>query len=156
MRRFLAAAILLVLTLPASAQSDKVVLEFHSMAGVSGPYRGATNPSRGIPGGGAAWILDEGRGQLRQDGRLEIRVRGLVLESTRANPIPAFRGVVSCQIIDGVGQPAVVNISTGNFPATPTGDADIEADLQLPERCFAPIIFVTSGNTGAWFAVTGY
>ena len=69
--------------------------------------------------------------------------------------MPAFRGVVSCRIIDGMGAPSIINLSTGDFPATPAGDADIEASLALPDRCFAPIIFVTN-SVGRWFAVTGY
>ena len=34
------------------------------------------------------------------------------------------------------------------------GDAEIEAKLDLPNPCIAPIIFVTS-PTGSWFSVTG-
>jgi hypothetical protein len=63
--------------------------------------------------------------------------------------------VVSCQIIDGAGNPGILNLSTGDFPATPSGDSDIEAQLELPDKCFAPIIFVTN-PAGRWFAVTGY
>jgi len=61
---------------------------------------------------------------------------------------------VSCQSIDGTGNPSVVNISTDNFPATSTGDSDIEATVEVPSPCFAPIVFVTS-PTGRWFAITG-
>jgi hypothetical protein len=46
-------------------------------------------------------------------------------------------------------------VSTEDFPATPAGDADIEAQIQLPAGCFAPIIFVIN-PMGRWFAVTGY
>jgi hypothetical protein len=85
-------------------------------------------------------------------------LQGTVIESRREcnhDPVPAFRGVVSCRIIDGMGAPSIINLSTGDFPATPAGDADIEASLALPDRCFAPIIFVTN-SVGRWFAVTGY
>jgi hypothetical protein len=155
MKSIIAAAILLGVCASASAQADKVVLEFGTMAGVSGPYVGNANPIRGIGGGGIPWILEEARGELRRDGRLEIRVRGLVLATTLANPAPAFRGVVSCQIIDGAGAPSHVNVSTDDFPASSAGDSDIEANLALPGNCFAPIIFVTN-SAGRWFAVTGY
>jgi hypothetical protein len=150
-----AATALLLVCGAASAQSDKAVLEFRSMAPVSGPFVGATNPIRGIGGGGIPWRIDEGRGELSRDGRLEIRVRGLVLATTLANPVAAFRGVVSCQIIAADGTASLLNVSTADFPANPTGDADIEATLELPQQCFAPIIFVTNPQ-GRWFAVTGY
>ena len=155
-RSLLGAALALLLACgSASAQSDKVVIDFRSMAPVSGPFVGATNPIRGLGGGGIPWRIDEGRGELRRDGRLDIRVRGLVLATTLANPVAAFRGVVSCQVIAADGTPGFLNVSTADFPATPQGDADIEAMLELPGQCFAPIVFVTN-SAGRWFAVTGY
>lgn len=150
-----AAAALVLVCGSASAQSEKVVIQFRSMAPVSGPFVGATNPIRGLGGGGIPWRIDEGRGELRRDGRLDIRVRGLVLATTLANPVAAFRGVVSCQIIAADGTPGFLNVTTADFPATPSGDADIEAMLELPTQCFAPIVFVTN-SAGRWFAVTGY
>lgn len=155
MKGVIAAAILLVLSASASAQSNELVMEFRTMAGVSGPFVGTVNPIRGIAGGGFPWVLSDARGELRRHGKLEIRVRGLVLATTGVNPSPAFRGVVSCRIIDGTGAPSVVNVATDNFPATPTGDSDIEAMIELPAGCFAPIIFVTN-PAGRWFSVTGY
>jgi hypothetical protein len=154
-RRLLVVAVLLGLTgLPVLA-GDNEVLEFSRMVGVTGPYLGATNPIRGVGGGGAAWKVASARGELSASGKLEIRVRGLVLVSTGANPVPNFRGLVSCQSIDGLGQPSIVNTSTLDFPATATGDADIEAKLSLPSPCIAPIVFVTN-TAGRWFAVTGF
>ena len=87
-------------------------------------------------------------------------MRGLVLASGGAagtNPVANFRGLVSCLTDDAT---PVVNSSTVDFPATTGpasaggGNADIEADLDLPSPCIAPIVFVTSGG-GSWFAATG-
>lgn len=155
MKGVIAAALLLVFAASANAQSNDVVMEFRTMAGVSGPYVGTTNPIRAVPGGGRPWKLEEARGELRRDGRLEIHVKGLVLTETGANPVAAFRGLVSCLTIDNNNLPAMVNVSTDNFPASTAGDSDIEAMVALPAGCFAPIIFVTS-PAGSWFAVTGY
>lgn len=144
-----------LLTAPAFAGSpDDKVLDFDTMAGVVAPYTGATNPIRGVPGGGRPWVLDRAQGTLRADGRLEIRVRGLVLTETRINPVASFRAIVSCMIKDEQGAPSSVNVGTEAFPATPTGDAHIVETVVLPSPCLAPIIFVTS-PTGAWFAITG-
>jgi hypothetical protein len=131
------------------------VLEFKTMVGVSGPFTGATNPIRGIGGGGVPWVISVGKGELKANGKLEIKVRGLIIPTTGTNPAPSFRGVVSCMIIDGTGAPGNLNVSTGDFPATPAGDANIEEVLDLPTSCFAPIIFVTN-SAGRWFAVTGF
>jgi len=136
-------------------RDDNTALEFKTMVGNSGPFIGARNPIRGINAGGAPWKIAEGQGELRQDGELEVRVRGLVLAVTGTNPVDQFRAIVSCLTIDGNGNVAISNVSTGPFPATPTGDAEIEERLELPQTCFAPLVFVTSPS-GAWFAVTGF
>ena len=141
--------------------SGQKVLEFHTMVGVSGPFVGSANPIRGVNGGGLPWQVAEGKGELASNGKLEVQVRGLVLLNgppvppalRGTNPISSFRAIVSClTIVDG--SPATTNVATGPFPATATGDSEIEATVALPSPCFAPIIFVGPSPT-TWFAVTG-
>ena len=146
------------------------IMEFDSMAGVPRPYTGATNAIRNIPGGGLPWVINAATGELKQSGDLEVKVTGLVIDPNdpaaiaagRAgtNPSANFMAIVSCQTVSA-GAATVVNVSTGLFPATiglataGGGNAKIEAHLDLPSPCIAPIIFVTS-PTGAWFAATGF
>ncbi len=137
--------------------AGRAIVEFKSLASVTGPFVGSSNPVRGVPGGGIPWMIADGRGSLKSDGKLEIHVKGLVLAAgslAGTNPIPFFRGLVSCMVINGTGNPDVVNVSTETFPADSSGDSDIDAKVELPTSCFAPIIFVTSPG-GAWFAITG-
>ena len=147
------------------------ILEFQTMAGVSRPYTGATNAIRGVAGGGLPWVLTSAKGELDITGKLEIEVTGLVFDPADAaviaaglanrNTVPSFRATVSCLSRDTAGAPTTVNVSTGSFPATQGtadaggGNAKIEAWLQLPSPCIAPIAFVTSPG-GAWFASTGH
>jgi len=158
MRHLVTVLALLVLVTVGAAQTDELtVLEFASMAPVTGPFVGTANPIRGVSGGGSPWRISTGQGELRSNGEVEVHVRGLVLAAgplAGTNPVSSFRAIVSCQSIDGTGNPSVVNISTDNFAATSTGDSDIEATVEVPSPCFAPIVFVTS-PTGRWFAVTG-
>jgi hypothetical protein len=149
----------------------KNILEWQVMAGVPRPYTGAANAIRGVAGGGLPWIVGSAKGELRVDGHLEIKITGLVFDPSDAgvlaqglanqNTIPNFRAVVSCLSKDQGGAATTVNISTGLFPATlglassGGGNAQIEANLQLPQPCIAPIVFVTSPG-GAWFASTGF
>jgi hypothetical protein len=134
----------------------KDVLEFDVMTPVVAPFTGTTHPIRGVAGGGVPWQIDRGRGDLSSDGRLKIRVEGLVLVSTGQNPIPMFRGVVNCLTTESpdVG----VSLATAPVPASSDGDATINATVELPDPCVAPIVFVTSGTgspPGNWFAATG-
>ena len=140
------------------------VLKFDTMAPVTGPYVGTANPLRGIPGGGLPWMLRSATGSLKQNGRVLVVVRGLVLANQPSvppalrgiNPIPDFRAIVSCQSIGAGDTATVVNVSSGNFPASKAGNARIDARVSLPRPCIAPIVFVTApAGTDAWFAATG-
>jgi hypothetical protein len=140
----------------ASGPSDKVV-KFERMAPVVPPWTGATGVAiRGLQGGGVPWSIESGVGQLRANGRLHIEVDGLIIPARGDNPISAFRGVVNCLTPDSPTDG--VDLVTDPFPATTAGDATIDATVDLPETCVAPIVFVTNGTgsaPGAWFATTG-
>jgi len=140
--------------------SRENVLEFDVMAGVVEPFTGSAHPIRGVSGGGLPWEIDSAAGELRSHGRLEISVEGLVL-ARRApvpanlqgtNPVPQFRASVSCLTPESP-DPGVL-LTSDPVPASADGDARIETELELPEPCIAPIVFVTS-PAGAWFAATG-
>ena len=142
----------------------QTVLEFQTMVGVNGVFLGGVNPLRGVSGGGLPWVLDDAKGELKDNGKLEIEVRGLVVPGdsscgTDCNPAPFFQAVVSCLTVDATGQMVIDNVKTENGAEVMIGDpkagnAKIEALLDLPEPCMAPIVLVTS-PTGAWFGVTG-
>ena len=63
-----------------------------------------------------------------------------------------FRALVSCLVSEKKNGKKIstVNVTTAPFPATPTGDSDIDAQLQLPGDCVAPIIFIMSGEEDHW------
>jgi len=144
-----------------SAKEQKI-MEFNTMVGVPQALTGINSqaPLRGINGGGIPWMINSGSGKLTANGHLEIEVKGLVLAAganAGSNPVTSFRALVSCVKSDG----SFENILTGAFPATTGpastggGNAEIDANLSLPQPCIAPIIFVTSPG-GSWFAATGF
>ncbi len=143
---------------------SSLIMQFDTLTPVAGPYANKSNAVRGIAGGGLPWALEVGSGSLSCDGHLLVRIRGLVLAShplvplslRGTNPFPAFRVVVSCLSVGQDGTAAIANVSTGDFEASASGDADISARVSLPQPCIAPIVLVT-GPAGAerWFAVTG-
>src|SRR5579859_1625300 len=122
-----------VLASSSSANADPgTILKFDVMTPVTGPYVGTANPIRMVPGGGLPWMITAGTGFLTRDGRVQIHVRGLVLADNPAvpaslrgtNPVPDFEAIVSCQSISG-SVATVANVSTGQFPASTRGNADI-------------------------------
>ncbi len=131
------------------------------MVGIPAGLTGAQSqgPLRGITGGGLPWTIGSGMERLSTSGHLKVEVRGLVLAAganAGSNPFASFRALVSCVAADG----SFVNLLTDPAPATTGpataggGNAEIEADVNLPQPCIAPIVFVTSTG-GAWFASTG-
>lgn len=151
----------LISAAPASASKGHQVLEFGTMAPVTGPFLGSANPIRGVNGGLLPWQIDSARGELSSTGHLEVAVTGLVLldaapvpqQLQGTNPFSTFRAIVSCQTISG-GEAGVANVVTDPFPASSTGDSRIETDVSLPEPCYAPIVLVGPSGT-TWFSVTG-
>lgn len=106
----------------------------------------------GVAGGGAPWVIDEGRATLTADGRLHVEVQGLVLASSGTNPIHTGRAIVACN--------GAAVASTDAVPFSATGDAEVDATVSLPSPCFAPAVFFAgifaSPPTDRWFAVTGF
>ena len=153
-----------VLTASSSASADPgLILKFDVMTPVTGPYVGTSNPIRMVPGGGLPWIITAGTGSLTRDGHVLIHVRGLVLADRApvpanlqgTNPIADFEAIVSCQTIGAGGTATITNVSTGQFPASAAGNADINARVKLPQPCIAPIVFVFGAPNAGWFAATG-
>lgn len=140
----------------AGSHKDRTVLRADVLVGVQAPFTGATNPIRGINGGGVPWVIGESEVRLRASGRLEAEVNGLVLAATGTNPVAAFKVTVSCLSKDANGAPTTVNVSTDPVPTDSTGNAEFDTMVSLPSPCIAPIIFIANGNAaGAWFAATG-
>ena len=149
----------------AEGSSGKTIFEFETMVGVSGSFLGAGGNLRGFGGGGAPWIISEGEARLKDDGRLRVKVEGLVLDPAVVppplggmNPAPFFFATLSCLTTPTT----VVNITTATVPATTTGDAEIDEVVSLPATCFAPLLFVrgsfspTGASVGPWFAMAGF
>ncbi len=143
--------------------------DFDELVGVPRPFTGSANPIRGVNGAGLPWVVERAEARLDEDGTLEIKVEGLVIdpndpaaiERGRAgiNPSSTFGGLLSCLTRDASGNAVTVNVATGRFPATTglgAGDSEIEETLTgIPDPCIAPIVFVTSGG-GSWFAASGF
>ncbi len=137
-------------TISAGAHEGGTLLEFDSMTPVTNGAVGTVN-SRGLTGGGLPWAITSGTGEVDRRGEVEVSVTGLVIPVAPffgTNPVPFFKAILSCITPHGV-----VNVSTGNFPASMAGDSTIHGFVRVPHPCKFPILFVTS-PTGAWFAMS--
>ncbi len=138
-----------------AAHDGGTLVGFESMTSVTGAAVGAVN-DRGIKGGGLPWVISSGRGEVDREGHVSVTVKGLIIvvpPVNGKNPIANFSATVSCVTPHGI-----VNVTTGLFPASSTGDSTINAKVALPHRCKEPEVFVgtTNATTGAfaWFAMS--
>jgi hypothetical protein len=106
----------------------------------------------GVTPGGLPWVTDEGKVRVRSDGRIDVRIEGLVIPTppqNGTNPVPALTATLFCN-----GAAAAV---TESFPlSVPDGDARFRGELMLPEVCVAPVVlFNPNGNAAAYIAASG-
>jgi hypothetical protein len=121
---------------------------FGSMPG--GPVLFEVNP------GGAPWVISDSRAEVRRDGRVEVRVEGLVIPTAPqngTNPLSHIAATVVCN-----GKPAG---TTAAVPFSTDGDARIDARIApLPRPCLAPAVLLNPAPNGAvgagtYIAATG-
>jgi hypothetical protein len=117
----------------------------------SGPVLFKVNP------GGLPWVVSRSRVEVRRDGRVEVRVRGLVIPTppqNGTNPISNLAATVFCNG-SAVG-------TTHAVPFSPAGDARIDEKLAtaLPSPCLVPAVLLNPAPggtiaTGTYIAATG-
>jgi hypothetical protein len=111
----------------------------------------------GVKPGAAPWVIRRGVAEVRRDGRVEVRVDGLVIPTppqNGTNPLPGIAATVFC------GGTAVGTTKT--VPFSPAGDARIDDRLgsPLPSPCLAPAVLLNpqiggAVNPGVYIAATG-
>ena len=121
------------------------------MTGVAATGVNVVN-DRGIAAGGAPWVITSGTGTVDRQGDVSVKVTGLIIpvRNPPGNPIGAFSATVSCLTPGGV-----MNVTTGPFAASTTGDSTISATVALPHPCKSPEVFVgftKMDGTFVWFA----
>ena len=119
---------------------DQTITRGDVMVGVSPPYTGATNPIRGINGGGAPWEIGDAEFRLRASGRVDVEFEG---SRHRAIRWTAQWGHQSGCEHEDHGQlpvdrcrpelPNTVNVSSETFPVDRAGDAEGQSARRPPE-----------------------
>jgi hypothetical protein len=110
---------------------------------------------------GKIWKLKSGKAELKADGRLEVEVKGLVLNDTSTgefNGTPDGVDAVAAAIICSSPTGAAVAAQTEPVPLSKSGDAKIKVKVSLSGGCIAPVIVLREryeGKIGGWLASTG-
>jgi hypothetical protein len=115
-----------------------------------------TDPAiHGVTPGAAPWVLRRGDVSLRRDGRLDLRVRGLVIPTAPANGTPGPVSTVTAAVFCG-NDPTAAAVSPA-APISRAGDARIRAKLTLPAKCLGAVVLVQPNASPAlYIAANGF
>ena len=110
-------------------------------------------PIFGATPGGAPWVIDRGSARVRTDGRLEVRVEGLIIpRGDNTNPVPRLSATLVCN-----GKLANnASMTTRTVPFSRSGDARIKDHVKVPKRCIAPVVMLNpNGTRQVFIGITG-
>ena len=130
-------------------------------SGVIGSNPGLT--IGGVPSGGAAWVVREGKASLTPSGELELEVKGLLISGGPLNGTTGPVTQIAASLVCG-GSGGMVVATTAAVNLSPEGDAELEAKITPPATCFGTIILVRVAGIngtllpapGPFIAVTGF
>ena len=118
-----------------------------------------TDPTfHGVAPGGAPWVLKSGTVELSKRGRLELRVRGLVIPTAPGNGTPGPVKTVSASLFCGADADTAPADTTHQVPIDSRGNARIrDRSFDVPDTCLAPVILVhPNGDATHYIALEGW
>lgn len=109
----------------------------------------------GVSPGGLPWVLEQGDVRLKRDGKLDLRVKGLVIPSM-GTPGPVT--TISASLYCGADSNHMAADTTQEVPISRTGDARIhDRSFSVPNTCLAPVILVhPNGGATIYIALDGW
>jgi hypothetical protein len=111
----------------------------------------------GVPPAGAAWVVNRGsKAHIHDHGRLDVRVRGLLLTGT-GTAADGTTGPVK-QVVASLACANGDTATTSAVPLSARGNARIRDHIKVPADCLAPVVLVRISGiapTDPWIAATG-
>jgi hypothetical protein len=111
----------------------------------------------GVPPAGAAWVVDrDSLARIHDHGRLDVRVRGLLLTGT-GTAADGTTGPVK-QVVASLACANGDTATTSAVPLSARGNARIRDHIKVPTDCLAPVVLVRISGIAAadpWIAATG-
>jgi hypothetical protein len=152
MKSLLASLLVFVLVAIAQSALAQNLVRFSGGVGVI-PTGSANTTVRGVAAAGQIWTIEDLRADVRQDGRIRVDGRGLLLASGNAVGSNANASVIATLFCANDG-----NIQHSSNPAgvplEVNGDFRIDDTLSPapPNPCSSPVLLIRSAGSGSWFA----
>jgi hypothetical protein len=98
-----------------------------------------------IKPGGAPWVNGPSKVRVREDGRITVKIRGLVIPALGTSPI---HSVVATLVCDNM-----VKDSTMPFPLSDAGNGSTSDVISVPRHCDDPTVLIQpAANLKAYIA----
>ena len=112
----------------------------------------------GVDAGAAPWELRRGELRLKRGGKLNLRVKGLVIPTAPANGTPGPVNTISASLYCGADSNTTAAETSQEVPISRKGNARIrDRSFTVPSTCLAPVILVhPNGDTSHYIAVDGW
>ena len=130
-----------------SSRGGHSVVRVHLLGSQPAP---ASPVIAGIDPGGAPWVNDRSTARVREDGRIKVKIRGLVIPppiGTGVNPIASVVATLVCN--DTVGE------STDPFSLSPSGDGRTRDTIAVPEDCADPTVLIQPAGNKTLYIASG-
>lgn len=111
------------------------------------------NIVRGVQPPGQIWVIADLKADVKTDGRVEVKGRGLLLGGGNNIGLNANASVFATLICEAAAPFTLRNTTLTGVPLEPNGDFRIDDSLdQTPFDCASPVLLIRNANGGAWFA----
>ena len=91
----------------------------------------------GILPGGRPWVNGPSTVRVREDGRITVKIRGLVIPPPQGNGTTPVRSVVATLVCDGT-----LGHSTGAFALSEAGDGSTSTTIAGTKYCDDPVVLI--------------
>ena len=115
-----------------------------------------TDPTfHGVAPGGAPWQLKRGKVRVKKGGKLNLRVKGLVIPALGT---PGGVTTITASLYCGADSDTTAAETSQAVPISSAGNARIhDTSFTVPSTCLAPVILVhPNGNAMFYIAVDGW
>jgi hypothetical protein len=112
----------------------------------------------GVSPGTTPWVVQRGEVRLKGDGKLNLRVKGLVIPNPPGDGTPGPVNTISASLYCGADTETTAADTTQQVTISRRGDARIhDTSFNVPASCLAPVILVhPNGDLTHYIAVDGW
>ncbi len=124
------------------------------VAGLTSTGVPVLNVVRGVSPGAFPWRISRLRAEVRQDGRIKIEGRGLLLTGGNGIGTTAGQRVFATLFCGAPAAAAASSSSAAGVALQANGDFHIDDALTPapPSACESPVLLIVSAGNGHWFA----